>query len=148
MEVKWSLRIVQQLGCKASSNLNRMLNGNWSKIMTNAIDIERAVSEGLKTLWSRCRTYDVSVADLERWFRADTPYPDIGIEDVNLNPLLVVHEIVEIDEIRMMGLDMDKKGVHHFESGTRGQSSSQGGTNRDRDRLYDEESSAPCGKGA
>lgn len=79
--------------------------------MTNAVDIERAVSEGLKTLRSHGRSCDVSAADLKRWFRADTPYPDIGIKDVIRNPLLVVHEIVEIDEIKKMGLDMGKKDV-------------------------------------
>jgi hypothetical protein len=79
--------------------------------MTNAGDIQRAVSEGLKTLWSHGRSCDVSAADLERWFRADTQYPDIRIEDVIRNPLLVVHEIVEIEEVKKMGLDIGKKDV-------------------------------------
>jgi hypothetical protein len=88
-----------------------MPNGNWSRIMTNLVDTERAVSEGLETLRSHGHSCDVSAADFELWFRADTPYPDIGIEDVIQNPLLVVHEIVEIDEIKRMGLDMSKKDV-------------------------------------
>jgi hypothetical protein len=79
--------------------------------MTNAGDIERAVSEGLKTLRSHGRSCDVSAADLECWFRADTPYPDIGIEDIIRNPVLVVHEIVEIDVVKKMGLDIGKKDV-------------------------------------
>jgi len=79
--------------------------------MTNAVDIERAVSEGLETLRSHGHFCDVSAADLELWFCADTPYPDIGIEDVIRNPFLVVHEIVEIDEVKKMGLDIGRKDV-------------------------------------
>ena len=88
-----------------------MPNANWSRIMADFTDIERAVSDGLKTLRSHGHSCDVTAADLELWFRADTPYPDIGIEDVMRNPLLVVHEIVEIDEIKKMGLDMGRKDV-------------------------------------
>ncbi|MBU1915115.1 MAG: hypothetical protein ABIE25_04705 [Thermoplasmatota archaeon] len=79
--------------------------------MTNAVDIERAVSEGLETLRSHGHFCDGSAADLELWFCADTPYPDIGIEDVIRNPFLVVHEIVEIDEVKKMGLDIGRKDV-------------------------------------
>lgn len=88
-----------------------MLDGNWSKTMIKAVNIERAVSEGLKTLRSHGRSCDDSAEDLKRWFRADTLYPDIGIEDVIRNPLLVVHEIVEIDEVKKMGLDIGMKDV-------------------------------------
>jgi hypothetical protein len=79
--------------------------------MTDSVDVEHAVSEGLKTLRSHGHFCDVSAADLECWFRADTQYPDIGIEDVIRNPLLVLHEIVEIDEVKKMGLDINKKNV-------------------------------------
>ena len=70
--------------------------------------VEAALAEGLNTLRSHGHFCDVSVQDFRRWFRAETPYPDITMEDVVRNPFLVVHEIVEIDEVKKNGLGLEK----------------------------------------
>lgn len=51
---------------------------------------------------------DTTLDDLRRWFLTDTPYPDIGLDQVLENRLLLVHEIVEINEVKKMGLGLGK----------------------------------------
>ncbi len=46
--------------------------------------------------------------DLVAWFSADTAYPDISLDEVLDIPLLVVHELVEISEVKRMGLSLTK----------------------------------------
>jgi len=46
--------------------------------------------------------------DLIAWFNADTLYPDISLDEVLGEPLLVVHELVEISEVKKMGLSLTK----------------------------------------
>lgn len=65
----------------------------------------RKAKELLKEYGYPC---EVSEEDLVRWFQAETPYPDIGLEEVLKNPLLVVHELVEIDAVKRMGLTLVK----------------------------------------
>jgi hypothetical protein len=53
-----------------------------------------------------CRT---TVEDFLLWFQADTPYDQGGEFDcVIQNPLLVAHELVEIENVRAMGLKLTK----------------------------------------
>lgn len=54
---------------------------------------------------------NVSSEDLVKWFQADTPYPDIGLDEVLENRLLVIHELVEIDEVKKMGLEIAKDTI-------------------------------------
>lgn len=54
---------------------------------------------------------EVSPEELERWFQADTPYPDIGLAEVLQRPLLVVHELVEIDAVKRRGLPLTKSVI-------------------------------------
>jgi hypothetical protein len=46
--------------------------------------------------------------DLIAWFNADTAYPDISLDELLGRPLLVVHELVEISEVKKMGLKLTK----------------------------------------
>ncbi|MGQ0796450.1 MAG: hypothetical protein ACT4OI_01095 [Methanobacteriota archaeon] len=45
-----------------------------------------------------------SAKDFVAWLRADTPYPNPTPDALLENPFLVVHEIVEIEEVRRRGL--------------------------------------------
>lgn len=43
-----------------------------------------------------------------RWLHTDTPYPNPPFEEIVRNPYFVVHELVEIREVRRMGLRITK----------------------------------------
>lgn len=73
--------------------------------------LEGKLREGLELLESHGHECDVSPADFCLWFRADTPYPDISMDEVLQNPLLVVHELVEIDEVKRLGLALTKDAI-------------------------------------
>ncbi len=70
--------------------------------------LEEKLREGRELLDSHGHKCDVSPADFDAWFQADTPYPDISMDEVLLNPMLVVHELVEIDEVKRLGLALTK----------------------------------------
>jgi len=47
--------------------------------------------------------------DLRRWFEADTPFDEnFGLDEVLKHPLIVVHELVEIENVKRMGLSLTK----------------------------------------
>jgi hypothetical protein len=51
----------------------------------------------------------VTAEDLVQWFEADTPYDqDFGLEEAIAIPLIVVHELVEIENVKQMGLRLTK----------------------------------------
>ena len=71
--------------------------------------VEMAVQQA-KELLSR-HGYDcpVETRDLRLWFEADTTYDaDFGLDKVIGRPLIVVHELVEIDTVKKMGLALTK----------------------------------------
>ncbi len=54
-------------------------------------------------------TCEAGVDDLVSWFEADTVYDqDYGLDKVVRVPLLVVHELVEIENVKRMGLKLTK----------------------------------------
>ncbi len=58
------------------------------------------------------RTCTTSVEDLKQWFLAETPFDkDFGLNQVVKSPLLVVHELVEIEEVMRMGLTLSKNVI-------------------------------------
>lgn len=54
---------------------------------------------------------NTSVADLKAWFEADTPFEDSCLDDIIGNPFLVIHELVEIDEVLKKGLQIGKRTI-------------------------------------
>ncbi len=64
-----------------------------------------------QTLRNLGKTCNVSAKDLEAWFKADTPYPDISLDEVLRSPWLVIHEIVEIDSVKRKGLMIAKDTI-------------------------------------
>ncbi|HIH02251.1 TPA: hypothetical protein HA259_09370 [Thermoplasmata archaeon] len=75
-------------------------------------EVEEAVSKAkglLRELGYEC---DVTSGDLRRWFEADTLYDqDFGLDKVIAVPLIVVHELVEIDEVKKTGLQLGKRVI-------------------------------------
>ncbi len=69
---------------------------------------ERAVSEADVLLARHGYGYRGDAADLMAWLQTDTPYPNPSPAEILDTPLLVVHEIVEIAEVRRMGLRITK----------------------------------------
>ncbi len=69
---------------------------------------ERAVSEADALLAGHGYAYRGDAAELMAWLQTDTPYPNPSPAEILDTPLLVVHEIVEIAEVRRMGLRITK----------------------------------------
>ena len=75
-------------------------------------EIEQAVSTAKDLLGGLGYACDVSVSDLVKWFEADTVYDqDFGLDKVITMPLIVVHELVEIDTVKKMGLGLGKRVI-------------------------------------
>jgi len=51
----------------------------------------------------------VGVDELLAYLRAETPYPDLPTEEILADDLLVLHELVEINELKAMGLSVDDR---------------------------------------
>ncbi len=62
----------------------------------------------LESLGKRC---NVSPDELIAWFETDTQYPDITLGEVLRSPWLVIHEIVEVDEVKRKGLTIAKNTI-------------------------------------
>jgi hypothetical protein len=73
------------------------------------MDEVRSAVDNAKQLLTDCGVdIDVSAEQLWDWFDTELPVPDIELGDVVIDPLLVVHELVEIDEVLKMGLKLTK----------------------------------------
>lgn len=68
----------------------------------------RAVIGANRLLARHGYTYRGDAAALRAWLRTDTPYPNPSPAELLDAPFLVVHEIVEIAEVRRMGLGLTK----------------------------------------
>ena len=76
--------------------------------MVTKEEIQAAVDKA-KVLMTDCGLdVDSTADDLIDWFDTELPFPDITLGEVVLNPLLVVHELVEIDEMLKMGFTLTK----------------------------------------
>ena len=73
---------------------------------------EDAVPASLKTARRLLQTYGydhrASSRELIGWLTSDTPYPNPPNDALVRNPYLVLHEVVEIAEVRRMGLRITK----------------------------------------
>ena len=76
--------------------------------MVSMDEVRAAVDDAKRILGSCGVDVDVTADQLWDWFQTELPIPDIELGDVVLNPLLVVHELVEIDEVLKMGLTITK----------------------------------------
>jgi len=76
--------------------------------MTTMQEVREAVDHAKEILEDYGMNIDVTADQLWDWFETDLPVPDIELGDVIINPLLVIHELVEIDEVLKMGLAITK----------------------------------------
>lgn len=79
--------------------------------MASDEQIREAVDHAKALLEKQGRVCRTSVADLKAWFNADTPFEDSCLDDIIGNPYLVIHELVEVDEVLEMGLKIGKNTI-------------------------------------
>ena len=72
-------------------------------------EVDEAVQEAKQLLKDHGYDCTTTADDLRRWFEADTPFDeDFGLNEVLKQPLIVVHELVEIENVKQMGLSLTK----------------------------------------
>lgn len=76
--------------------------------MVTREDIDAAVDKAKDLLLECGLSVDTTTDELIDWFATELPQADIELGEVVLNPLLVVHELVEIDEMLKMGFVLTK----------------------------------------
>ena len=77
--------------------------------MAREVEVREAVENARHLLRRHGYDCQTTADDLVLWFQADTPYDQgTGIDDVIRVPLLVAHELVEIDNVKEMGLALTK----------------------------------------
>jgi hypothetical protein len=79
--------------------------------MISREEIEAAICKAKVLMADAGLDSDVTYDDLVDWFESEVPVPDIDIGDIVLDPLLVVHELVEIREIMKMGLELSRESL-------------------------------------
>jgi hypothetical protein len=73
---------------------------------SNVLEAVENAREMLRRVGYECGT---TVEDLVLWFQADTPYDEgFGLDSLVKSPLLVAHELVEIERVKAMGLRLTK----------------------------------------
>lgn len=75
------------------------------------MDTDEALHSAEKMLAEQGIHFEVSADELGIWCTADTPWPDMPLDVLMLRPLLVAHELVEISEIKKMGLKITKSVI-------------------------------------
>jgi len=76
--------------------------------MATREEIQAAVDKAKELLLDSGIDIDATAEDLIEWLETELPILDIALGDVLIDPLLVVHELVEIDELLKVGLTLAK----------------------------------------
>lgn len=77
--------------------------------MAREVEVREAVENARHLLRRHGYDCQTTADDLLLWFQADTPYDQgTGLDEVIRIPLLVAHELVEIDNVKEMGLVLTK----------------------------------------
>jgi hypothetical protein len=76
--------------------------------MVTREEIQAAVDKAKELMLDCGLDVDATTEDLIEWFDTELPFPDITLGEVVMDPLLVVHELVEIDEMLKMGFTLAK----------------------------------------
>jgi len=71
-------------------------------------EVQEAVDKAKELMLDCGLDVDITTDDLIEWLDTELPVPDIALRDIVVDPLLVVHELVEIDEMLKMGLTLAK----------------------------------------
>ena len=77
--------------------------------MVTDSEVDQAVQEAKQLLKDHGYDCTTTAYDLRRWFEADTPFDEgFGLDEVLKHPLIVAHELVEIEIVKRMGLFLTK----------------------------------------
>lgn len=71
-------------------------------------NVAKKVEKAKETLKEHGYTCNVLAEDFIEWFKTDTIVDDIELDEVLKEPFLVIHELVEIGEVKRMGLKITK----------------------------------------
>jgi hypothetical protein len=75
-------------------------------------EVDRAVAQAKRLLSEHGHECQATAEDMVLWFQADTPYDeDFGLDKVIRKPLVVVHELVEIDNVKRMGIALARNAI-------------------------------------
>ncbi len=75
-------------------------------------EVDRAVAAAKQLLSEHGYECHTTAEDLILWFQADTPFDeDFGLDKVIPIPLIVVHELVEIENVKGMGIILTKNAI-------------------------------------
>jgi hypothetical protein len=76
--------------------------------MASDTEVFASLRQARKVLRQRGHPCHTSAREFVRWHHTETPYPNPTFDEIVSNPFFVVHELVEIEEVRRMGLRMTK----------------------------------------
>ena len=65
-------------------------------------EIQAAVDKAKELILDCGLDVDATTEDLIEWFDTELPITDIALDDIVIDPLLVAHELLEIDEMLKM----------------------------------------------
>lgn len=74
-------------------------------------EISKILNSARSALMSQGYVCNVSVEDFQGWLEAESPQPGTGIDAVLKNPILTIHELVEVNEIKKMGITIAKDTI-------------------------------------
>lgn len=72
------------------------------------MEVFSSLRQARKVLRQRRHVCHTSAREFVRWLRTETPYPNPTFDEIVNNPFFVIHELVEIEEVKRMGLRMTK----------------------------------------
>jgi hypothetical protein len=98
---------VAELGSGARAT-RRIENREEPEVPT---EVSKAFRYAKVMLRSQRIPFDVSAREFRAWLEADTPWPDMSLDTLLSRPLLVAHELVEIDTVKKMGLRITKSVI-------------------------------------
>lgn len=76
--------------------------------MVGRVELAITLRRARKVLRQREEPCPVSMETFVRWLHTETPYPNPSFNEIVRSPYFVVHELVEIREVRRMGLRITK----------------------------------------
>lgn len=89
--------------------MDRWASGSKCNWMARSSEVSRVVELARQLLRDHDYNCTATAKDLRLWFEADTPYDEnFGLDEVLKNQLIVVHELVEIETVKKMGLALTK----------------------------------------
>ena len=85
-------------------------NTSEGSMVTQAA-VSAALRQARKVLRGQGYTCHATADEFVRWLHTDTPYPNPTFDEIVENPLFVIHELVEIEAVKRMGLKLTKNVI-------------------------------------